>query len=72
MNIAKVLSVSTPDRLVTALATYQANDRSCGIKATHVFPLGGLQKSSEWSYAVAKGRFRLHADGQGFSVDPAT
>ena len=72
MNVAKLLTVSTPDRLVTALASYQANNPPCGIKAAHVFPLGGLKKSADWSYAVAEGRFQVRPDGEGFSVDAAT
>jgi methylenetetrahydrofolate reductase (NADPH) len=71
MNVAKLLTVSTPDRLVTALASHRANDPSSGIKAAHVFPLGGLKKSADWSYAVAEGRFQLHPDGKGFSVNRA-
>jgi methylenetetrahydrofolate reductase (NADPH) len=72
MNVAKLLTVSAPDRLVTALASYQANDPACGIKAAHVFPLGGLKKSAVWSYAVAEGRFQISPDGKGLSVDAST
>lgn len=69
MHIAKLLTVAAPDKLVTALASYQANDPSCGIRGAHVYPLGGLKKSAEWSYAVADGNFWVHPDGKGFSVD---
>lgn len=72
MNLAKVLTVAAPDKLVTALAAYQATDRSCGIRGVHVYPLGGLKKSAEWSYAVADGNFWVHPDGKGFSVDTST
>jgi methylenetetrahydrofolate reductase (NADPH) len=72
MNVTKLLTVSAPDRLVCALAAYQANDPGCGIKGVHVYPLGGLKKSAEWSYAVADGRFELSADGRGFAVAQAT
>lgn len=72
MNVAKLLTVSAPDKLVAALASYQANDRRCGIKGAHVFPLGGLKKSADWSYAVVDGDFRLSPNGQGLWVDVAT
>src|SRR6185436_6677023 len=39
MNVAKLLTVSAPDKLVTALAAYQASDPRCGIKGVHIFPL---------------------------------
>jgi methylenetetrahydrofolate reductase (NADPH) len=69
MNVAKLLTVSAPDKLVTELAEYQANDAHCGIRGVHMYPLGGLKKSAEWSYAVADGRFTLNSDGTGFVVE---
>ena len=72
MNMAKLLTVAAPDKLVTALASYTANDRSCGIRGVHMYPLGGLKKSAEWAYAVADGNFWVHPDGKGFTVDTET
>jgi methylenetetrahydrofolate reductase (NADPH) len=69
MNVAKLLTVAAPDKLVAALASYQANHPSCGIRGVHLYPLGGLKKSADWAYAVADGRFWVHPDGKGFSVD---
>jgi methylenetetrahydrofolate reductase (NADPH) len=71
MNVAKLLTVSEPDRLVTALAEYHATHPGCGIERAHVYPLGGLKKSADWSYAVADGRFRMNAAGDGFVVGSA-
>lgn len=68
LDVAKLMTVSAPDKLVTALAAYQATDPKCGIEAVHVYPLGGLKKSADWSYAVADGKFQLTPDGKGFSV----
>ncbi len=68
-NLAKLMTVSAPDRLVTELARYRASDDSCGIAGVHVYPLGGLRKSAKWSYAVVDGEFTLAKDGKGFSVD---
>jgi methylenetetrahydrofolate reductase (NADPH) len=69
MNVARLLTVSAPDKLVAALASYQANDPRCGIEGAHVFPLGGLKKSADWCYAVVNGDFRLSPNGLGFWVD---
>ena len=68
-NVAKLLAVSAPDRLVTALATYRATDPGCGIHGVHVYPLGGLKKSARWAQAVVDGRFEMREDGEGFEVD---
>ncbi len=68
-NLTKLMTVSTPDRLVTDLAAYQATDPNCGIAGVHVYPLGGLRRSAKWSYAVTDGAFTMNRDGTGFSVD---
>lgn len=69
MNVAKLLSVAAPDKLVTALASYQASHPGCGIRGVHMYPLGGLKKTADWAYAVADGRFWVHPDGKGFSAE---
>ena len=70
-NVAKLLRVSAPDRLVAELAAYRATDPQCGIHGVHVYPLGGLKKSARWAQAVVDGRFEMREDGQGFEVDAA-
>lgn len=69
MNVAKLLTVSTPDALIADLADYQATDATCGIERVHMYPLGGLKKSADWSYAVVDGRFEFDPRGRGFTVD---
>ena len=68
-NVARLLAVSAPDRLVTALAAYRAADPGCGIHGVHIYPLGGLKRSVRWAYAVADGRFEMCEDGRGFETD---
>lgn len=69
-NVARLMSVSAPDRLVAQLAAYKAHDPKCGIAGVHLYPLGGLKKSADWAYAVTEGRFRMKAGDEGFEVDP--
>jgi len=69
MNVAKLLTVSAPDRLIAALASYRANEPACGIRGVHIYPFGGLRQSAEWAYAVADGRYTLSRDGTRFTVD---
>lgn len=68
MNVAKLLTVSAPDSLVADLAAYRASDPHCGIEGVHMYPLGGLRKSAEWSYAVVDGRIRMGDGNAGFEV----
>ncbi len=71
MNVAKLLTVSAPDRLVTELAAYKARNPKCGIQGVHMYPLGGLKKTAEWSYAVADGRFKLNPAQTSFEAEMA-
>ena len=68
-NVARLMTVSAPDKLVCALADYRASTPECAIAGTHVYPLGGLRKSARWSYAVANGQLALNVRGDGFRVD---
>ena len=67
-NVTRLVTVSAPDRLVTALAAYRATDPECGIHGVHLYPLGGLGKSARWVQSVIDGRFELRDDGTRFEV----
>lgn len=69
-NLTRLMSVRAPDRLVTDLAAYQAEDPGCGIRKVHLYPLGGLRRTAAWTYAVLDGCFHMNAAG-GFDLDVA-
>ena len=66
-NITKLMTTKMPDKLIQDLANYKALDPNCGITQCHLYPLGGLEKSSDWMYAVQDGRFKLKTKG-GFDI----
>lgn len=68
MNVAKLMTVNAPDKLIMDLARYRAEDPNCGIAKVHMYPLGGLKKSAAWSYAVTDGDFEMDPKGKGFKV----
>lgn len=68
MNIAKLMTVNAPDKLIMDLAQYRAEDPNCGIDRVHMYPLGGLRRSAAWSYAVVDGDFAMDSKGKGFKV----
>ena len=68
-NIAKLLTVSTPDKLLLDLARYKVNDPACGIRLAHFYPLGGLRKTAAWTYGVVDGDFTLKPGDKGFTVN---
>lgn len=68
-NVTKLMTVSTPDKLLVDLARYRAQDPSCGISGVHMYPLGGIKKTAKWSYAVADGQFDMSSAGESFRVN---
>jgi methylenetetrahydrofolate reductase (NADPH) len=48
LNVARLLAVSTPDELVSDLATLQVRDPSLAIAAPHFYPFGGFDRLFDW------------------------
>ena len=62
-NLSKLLVVNTPDQQISDLAHYKMTDPNCGISGVHMYPLGGLPRTAQWSYAVAEGRIEMRNSG---------
>ena len=67
-NVARLMTVNAPDKLLFDLARYKAMDPDCGIAKIHMYPLGGLRRSAAWTYAVNDGAFTLKPKDKGFTV----
>ena len=67
-NVAKLMTVSAPDKLIRDLASYKATDPECGLIGCHMYPLGGVKKTAKWTYAVVDGEFKMNSNGRGFSL----
>ncbi len=67
-QIAKLLSVQQPDRLLIDLALHKIADPLSAIRKVHVYPLGGLRRSAKWTYGVLDGDFQLASNGKSFTV----
>lgn len=65
-SATKLMTQQAPDRLIRDLAIYAAEHPGCGLTGVHMYPLGGLRKTAEWSYAVVDGSFTVTE--QGFKV----
>lgn len=71
-NLARLMLVQAPDRLLVELAAYRAADPECGIEKLHFYPFGGLARTAAWANTVAAGRFALDERGTGLTVgEPA-
>ena len=62
-NLAKLLVVQAPDRLIAGLAPAMANDPDCRITRLHFYPFGGFARTAEWANAVAAGQIVPAGDG---------
>ena len=60
-NVAKLVQTSSPESLLFDLAEQGMSNESL-IHGIHVYPLGGLKKSSAWFAAVGDGNYALDKD----------
>jgi methylenetetrahydrofolate reductase (NADPH) len=70
-NVAKLLTVQTPDALLAGLAEFRAADAERQLRGIHLYPFGGFARTCAWFSGVAEGRFALARDGSGFTLSDA-
>ena len=68
-NIARLLTVQAPDKLLVGLADGLQADTDCLIRHLHFYPFGGLAKTVSWVDQVVAGEFSLNNKG-GFDTAP--
>lgn len=68
-NIARLLTVQAPDKLLVGLADGLQADPDCLIRHLHFYPFGGLAKTVSWVDQVVAGEFSLNNKG-GFDTAP--
>ncbi len=62
-KVVNLIKNQAPDRLVRDLAIANQNYDDTGIEGLHIYPLGGLRKSSDWAYNTLDGNFKLTKEG---------
>lgn len=53
MNITKLATTKTPDKLIADLADYKELNPSSKLTKLHFYAFGGIKKTSEWLYNVS-------------------
>ena len=48
LNITKLATTKTPDKLIADLADYKNGNPSSKLSKLHFYPFGGIKKTSEW------------------------
>ncbi len=63
-DVTKLMSINAPDKQVIDLARYAAEDPNAGISGVHMYAIGGLKRTSAWSYALRDGLFEVTGKDQ--------
>ena len=64
LNITKLATTKSPDKLIYDLANYKINNPNTKLKKIHFYAFGGIKKTSDWLKTVNKSD--LSFDGQNF------
>ena len=66
--LAGLASISTPDRLLTAIARSRAGDEGSLITGIHFNTFGGFGETARWVKSVLEGRIAITSDKTGFKA----
>ena len=62
-NVRKLMSLSTPDKLLCDLAAHRRDHPDSALRQLHFYPLGGFETTVNWLRAIEAGRLTLTAEG---------
>ena len=66
-NVLNLVKTQEPNTLVKKLVNSKEILKKNGVTGIHLYPLGGIRKSSEWAYAIMDGKF--HVTEKSFKVN---
>ena len=66
-NVLNLVKTQEPNTLVKKLVNSKELLKKNGVTGIHIYPLGGIRKSSEWAYAIMDGKF--HETEKSFKVN---
>ena len=59
-NITKLAKTNTPDKLILELADYKFSNSSSKLRKLHLYPFGGMKKTSEWMNAILEKPIKIN------------
>jgi methylenetetrahydrofolate reductase (NADPH) len=62
LNISKIATTRTPDRLIADLSEYKFNTSASKLTKLHIYPFGGIKKTSEWMNAILENPMKIESD----------
>ena len=63
LNITKLASTNTPDKLISDLALYKESNIDSKLKKIHFYPFGGLKRTSSWINALINNEISIDEKG---------
>ena len=64
MNITKLASAKTPDKLIADLAEYKENNPSTKLEKLHFYPFGGIKKTSDWLDSILNSSLKFNDNNE--------
>ena len=64
MNITKLATTKTPDKLIADLADYKEINLSSKLTKLHFYAFGGIKKTSEWLYDITKSELEINDNNE--------
>ena len=59
LNIKKITTTKTPDKLIADLADYKLNNPDSKLEKLHLYPFGGMKKTSQWMNSILENPIKI-------------
>ena len=59
LNIKKITTTKTPDKLIADLADYKLNNPDSKLEKLHLYPFGGVKKTSQWMNSILENTIKI-------------
>ena len=63
LNISKIASTNTPDKIINDLASYKNLNSDSKLVKVHFYPFGGMKRTSSWVNALIKNDISIKNNG---------
>ena len=64
INITKIATTRTPDKIITDLAEYKIKNPCSKLVKLHFYPFGGIKKTSEWLNNVINSKLEINSKNE--------
>ena len=70
LNISKIAATKTPDRLIADLSEDKFNTSSSKLTKLHIYPFGGIKKTSQWMNAILENPIKIKNNNEFETTTP--